>query len=152
MSGEDVEARAPMRAQEVARASRLLIQAVDATTHLDGIPKVFALAAITRAAVTAAPEQAAWLASEAETDARSIDSSDQRTSALAQVARALIAVNLERAETIALSIENAALRSDVLVKVAKATAVVDVDHAVAIARSIGLADDRSRALGTSLMW
>jgi hypothetical protein len=68
---------------------RLLMSAIQDTSTLTGKEKAVALTAVISAATLAAPERVGWLAAEAETAARSIESTLSRAVALSEVAEAV---------------------------------------------------------------
>ena len=118
------------------QANRILLSAIQAGLTLTGRAKANALGPAIRAANVVAPERVGWLVGEAEAAVRSIEDASVRSSALAEVAKAVAEVDPERGEALARSIEDGLGRGMALAGVAMAVAVANPERGEALARSI----------------
>jgi hypothetical protein len=123
-----------------------LLSAVQVASTLTGAEKAFAQAQIISAAVVAVPERVEQLIADAETAARSVRDSRERSKALGWVALGLAVADPARGEALARSIGRKSDRSAALRQVATAVAFGDPVRGEAIARSIEDASYRAVAL------
>jgi hypothetical protein len=125
---------------------QLLLSAVQVAATLTGEEKALAQAQIISAAVVAAPERVEQLIADAETAARSVRDSSERSKALGWVALGMAVADPARGEALARSIGRKSDRSAALRQVATAVAFDDPVRGEAIARSIEDTLARSGAL------
>jgi hypothetical protein len=125
---------------------QLLLSAVQVAATLTGEEKALAQAQIISAAVVAAPERVEQLIADAETAARSVRDSSERSKALGWVALGMAVADPARGEALARSIGRKSDRSAALRQVATAVAFDDPVRGEAIARSIEDTSQRPSAL------